>query len=263
MQCLCNGVVVSHVFNIVSGDQRTFAVHCSSGHESLEGCMSKSQQGQQNVVPRVTAEETSHQSSKSQLMVPEIREMGGEKCKTSHDSNLRVNKHRDSVTESASVVKTVEREVKLSKNPVSKEKCEVSQIVPYNSLVSDAKKDTQSSPKNIGVKKASFEYYTTIGKYFGKDFNKTEDEIQHDVKDCARNSREKEFTSGTQKLFYEYKHSSSSTNHGELLHIMKTKNLPTEGVKLPVGIKDELGKVAAHEHTNKSLQNIKRRSSED
>jgi len=237
-------------------------VHCSSGHESLEGCVPKSGQGQQNVVPRVTAEETSHQSSKSQLMVPGIGEMGGGKCKTSRDSNLHVNKHRNSVTESASVEKTVKRELKLSKNPVSKEKCEVSQTVPYNSLVSEAKKDTKSSPKNIGVRKASLQCYTTIGKYFGKDFNKTEDEIQHDIKECARNLREKEFASSNQKLVCEYKHSPSSTNHGELLHVMKTKNLPTEGVILP-GIKDELDKVAAHQHTNKSLQNIKRRRSED
>ena len=237
-------------------------MHCSSGHESLEGCVPKSGQGQQNVVPRVTAEETSHQSSKSQLMVPGIGEMGGEKCKTSRDSNLHVNKHRNSVTESASVEKTVKREVKFSKNPVSKEKCEVSQAVPYNSSVSEAKKDTKSSPTSIGVRKASLQCYTTIGKYFGKDFNKTEDEIQHDIKDCARNLREKEFASSNQKLVYEYKHSPSSTNHGELLHVMKTKNLPTEGVILP-GIKDELDKVAAHQHTNKSLQNIKRRRSED
>ena len=268
MQCLCSGVVVSHVFNIVSGDQRTFAVHCSSGHESLEGCVLKSQQGQQNVVPRLTAEETLHHSSKSQLMVPEIGEMGGEKCKTSHDSNLSVNKRRNSVTESASVEKTVKRGVKLSKNPVSKEKCEVSQTVPYNSTVSEAKKDTKSSPKYIGVRKASLQCYTTIGKYFGKDFNKTEDEIQHDIKDSARNVREKEFTISNQKLVSKYKHSPSSTNHGELLQVMKTKNLKTknlstEGVILPVGLKDELDKVAAHQHTYKSLQNIKRRRSED
>ena len=263
MQCLCNGVVVSHVFNIVSGDERTFAVRCSSGHESLEGCVSKSQQGQQNVVPRVTAEETSHQSSKSQLMVPEMGEMDGEKCKTSHVINLSVNKHRNSVTESASVEKTVKREVKLSKNPVSKDKREVSQAVPYNSSVSEAKKDTKSSPKYIGVRKASLQCYTTIGKYFGKDFNKTEDEIQHDIKDCARNLREKESTSSNQKLVHEYKDSPSSMNHGKFLQVIKTKNLPTEGAILPVGIKDDLDKVAAHHHTNKSLQIIKRRNSED
>ena len=238
-------------------------MHCSSGHESLEGCVSKSQLGQQNVVHKVTAEEMSHQSRKSQLMVPEIGEVGGEKCKTSHDSNLSVKKHRNSVTESASVEKTVKGEVKLSKNSVSKDKCEVSQAVPYNSSVIEAKKDTKSSPKYIGVKKASLQCYTTIGKYFGKDFNKTEDEIQHDVQDCARNLREKEFTSSNQKLVYEYKHSPSSRNHGELPHVLKTKNLPTEGVILPVGIKDDLDKVAAHQHANKSLQNIKRRSSED
>jgi len=262
MQCLCNGIVVSHVFNIVSGDQRTFAVHCSSGRESLEGCVSKSQQGQQNVVSRVPAEETFHQSSKSQLMVPGIREMGGEKCKTSHDNKLHVNKPRNSVTKSASFEKTVKREVKLLKNPVAKEKCEVSQAVPYNSSVSETKKDTKSSPKYPGVRKASLQCYTTIGRYFGKDFNKTEDEIKHDIKDCARNLRDKEFTSSNQKLVYEYKHSPSSTNHGELLHVMKTKNLTTPtGVILP-GIKDELDKVAAHQHTNKSLQNIKRRRSE-
>ena len=263
MQCFCNGVVASYVFNIVSGDERMFAVHCSSGHESLEGCMSKSQQGQQNVVPRVTAEETSHQRSKSQLMVPEIGEMGGEKCKTSHDSNLSVNKRRNSVSESASVEKTVKREVKLSKNPVSKDKCEVSQAVPYNSSVSEIKKDTKSSPKYIGVRKASLHCYTTIGKYFGKDFNKTEDEIQHDRKDCAKNLREKEFTSSNQKLVYEHKCSPSSRNHGEVFQLMKTKNLPTEGVILPVGTKDDLDKVAAHQHRSKSLQNIKRRRSED
>jgi len=78
-----------------------FAVHCSSGHESLEGCVSKSQLSQQKVVPRVTAEEVSHHSNKSQLIVPKIGEMGGEKCKTSRDSYLSVNKHRNSVTESS------------------------------------------------------------------------------------------------------------------------------------------------------------------
>jgi hypothetical protein len=201
-------------------------------------------------------------------MVPEIGEMGGEKCKTSYDSNLSVNKRRNSVTESASVEKTVKRGVKLSKNPVSKEKCEVSQNVPYNSTVSEAKKDTKSSPMYVDVRKASLQCYTTIGEYFGKDFNKTEDEIQHDIKDSARNVREKEFTISNQKLVSKYKHSPSSTNHGELLQVMKTKNLKTknlstEGIILPVGIKDELDKVAAHQHTNKSLQNIKRRSSED
>ena len=87
---------------------------------------------------RITDEETSHQSSKSQLMVPGIREMGDEKCKISHDSKLHVNKHKNSVTKSASVEKTVKSEVKLSKNPVSK-KYEVSQAVPYNSSVSEAK----------------------------------------------------------------------------------------------------------------------------
>jgi hypothetical protein len=98
---LCNGVKASYVFNIVSGNPRMFAGHWSSGHESLEGRVSKSQQGQQNVLPRVTAEETSHQGNKSQLMVPKIREMDGERCKTSHDSYLSVNKCRHSVTESS------------------------------------------------------------------------------------------------------------------------------------------------------------------
>ena len=100
-QRLCNGVVVSYIRNIVSGDPGMFAVHCSWGHESLEGCVSKSQLSQQNIVPRVTAEEMSHQSNKSQLIVPKTGEMGGKKCKTSHDSYLSVNKHRNSVTESS------------------------------------------------------------------------------------------------------------------------------------------------------------------
>jgi hypothetical protein len=33
MHCLCNGVVVSYAFNFVSGDPRTFEMHCSPGHK--------------------------------------------------------------------------------------------------------------------------------------------------------------------------------------------------------------------------------------
>jgi hypothetical protein len=68
--------------------------------------------------------------------VPKIGEMDGEKCKTSHDCYLSVNKHWNSVTVSAFVEKSMKGEVKLSKNLVSKELSEMSQAVPYNSLVS-------------------------------------------------------------------------------------------------------------------------------
>ena len=177
---------------IVSGDQGTFAVHSSLGHENLEGCVSKSQQGQQIIF--------------------------------------------------------------------SKGKCEVSQAVPYNSSVSEAKKYTKSSPKFIGVRRTSSQYYTTIGEYFGKGFIKTTND-KHDIKDHAK--REKEFTSNKQKLVYENKLSPLSMNDGGLNQVMKTKNLPTKDVILPVSMRNELDKVAVHQHKNYTLQSIKRRSSED
>jgi hypothetical protein len=195
---LCSGVVVSLAFNIVSADERKVALHCSSGHAGLEGCASKSQQGQQNVVHRVTAEETTHQGSKLQLMVPEIREMDGEKGKASYDSCLSDDKHGTHVTESDFVEKIMKREVKLSSNLVSKDKCEMDQSVPYNSSVSEAKKYAKSLPKYPVVRRLSLQYYTTIGEYFGKDLFKTDDEIKHATKDCGRNLREKEFTSNGQ-----------------------------------------------------------------
>jgi hypothetical protein len=117
--------------------------------------------------------------------------------------------------------------------------------------------------------------YTTIGEYFGKDSDAAEFEIIYDAKDGARHLREKEFASNTQTI--------KRMNHGT-----NTKNLPTEGLALPVGNKDGLDKVAAHQHTDKvaahqhtdkvaahqhtdkvaahqhtdkSLQNVKRKSS--
>lgn len=71
------------------------------------------------------------------------------------------------------------------------------------------------------------QYFTTIGEYYGKDFIITEDEIKHDLKDCARNLREKENTSNKQNLVYEYKLLPLSTNHGGLQPVTKTKRCNT------------------------------------
>ncbi|GFG33539.1 hypothetical protein Cfor_03446 [Coptotermes formosanus] len=243
-------------------DSSKVALCCSSGSESLEGCASKSQQGQQNVVHRVTAKETSDQGSMSQLMVPEIRELD-DKCKVPHDSCHSDDKRRICVTESAFAEETVKREVKLLKNLVSKDRCEMDQGVHYNSLVSEAKKYGKSLPKYSGVRRTSLQCYTTIGEYFGKDLFKTEDQIKHHTNDCGGNLREKEFTSKNQKLVHEYKLSPLSMNHGELHQVTKPKKLSIQSEVLPVGMKQELGKVAAHQHTNRSLQCVKRRSSED
>jgi hypothetical protein len=195
-------------------------------------------------------------------MVPEIRELD-DKCKVPHDSCHSDDKRRICVTESAFAEETVKREVKLLKNLVSKDRCEMDQGVHYNSLVSEAKKYGKSLPKYSGVRRTSLQCYTTIGEYFGKDLFKTEDQIKHHTNDCGGNLREKEFTSKNQKLVHEYKLSPLSMNHGELHQVTKPKKLSIQSEVLPVGMKQELGKVAAHQHTNRSLQCVKRRSSED
>jgi hypothetical protein len=63
----------------------------------------------------------------------------------------------------------MDRKVGLSKNLVSKEKCEMSQAVPHKSLVSEAKKYTHNSPNYCGIRRATSHCYTTVGEYFRKD----------------------------------------------------------------------------------------------
>lgn len=96
-----------------------------------------------------------------------IRKLDGVQCSTSYGTCLI-----------ASVDKTMMRKVNSSKNLVSDEKCQLSQAVPHNSLVSEAKKDTHNSPK---YRMAPLDCYTTIGEYFGKVSVATDVEITHDL----------------------------------------------------------------------------------
>jgi hypothetical protein len=211
-------------------------------------------------VPRVTAEERSHQDSEGRLLTSKVKEIShvdGIKYKTSHCSSISSSKSRHAVTESASVKKSSKG---LPQHLTSKEKHRMNQIFPYNSLADEAKKYQKNVPKYPGrVRRASPEYYMTIGEYFGKNFLKTESEIKHVAKNYAKNLIKKEFINkNSLQLVSENKWTVIGTNIKKSDKV--TKNTSTKTV--PAELKQKLVNVSDNQHRSKSLNCVKRRKSD-
>jgi hypothetical protein len=232
-------------------------MHVSSKHEGLECSQLKLQQSQQDVGSTVTTEEVSHQGRKLQVMVPEIKEashVDNMKYKTVHGNFHSNKKGRDTVVESATLEKTLKREVKSSEHLVSKEKCGMDQ--PDSSMSNERKKNVKSVPKYPGVRRTSSQYYTTIDEYFGKNYIEREDENNHNTKDSAKNLGNIECAVNNQhQLVCENKFPVVSMNLEKSDEVIKTNTSSTKQ-------KEKSAKVSTSEHTSKWTKNVKRRSSE-
>jgi hypothetical protein len=187
----------------------------------------------------------------------EISHVDGIKYKTSHCGSVSSSKNRDAVTESASVKKSSKG---LPERLTSKEKHGMNQIVPHNSVADEAKKYQKNVPKYPGpVRRASPEYYMTIGEYFGKNFLKTESEIKHVAKNYTKNLIKKEFISkNSLQLVSGNKWTVIGTNIEKSDQV--TKNTSTKTV--PAELKQKLVNVSDNQHRSKSLKCIKRRKSD-
>ncbi|XP_023707236.1 uncharacterized protein LOC111864313 isoform X2 [Cryptotermes secundus] len=237
--------------------QRRVSVHVPSEHKGRESSHLKIQQNQQNLESRITVEDASHQGSKLQFMVSEIREASlgdNVKYKTADGSFHRNNKRCGTLIENASVAKSLEREVKSSKHLVSKEKCGMDH--PNSSLSAERNKHMRSVTKYPGVRRTALQYYTTIDEYFGKNYGKSEDENNHNTKDSAENLRKIECTvNNQQKLVCENKFPVVRKNLEKYDEVVKMRTSLSKS-------KEKLAKMSGSQHASKCSMNVKRRSSE-
>jgi hypothetical protein len=252
MECL----LVNVNYYSFSDIRRKVSVLVSSEHEALESSHLELQQSQQNVGSMETLEDVSHHGRKLQSEMSELKEeSNGDnvKYKTVNGNLHRNNKGRGCVIESASVEKTLKREVKASKHLVSKGKCGMDQ---HDSTLSGERNDyVKCVQKYPGVRRTSSQYYTTIDEYFGKNYIKR-DEKNHNSNDSTKNFGKLECTvSNHQQLACENKFPVESMKLEKSNQAIKTCTSSTKK-------KEKVAKLSAGQHSSKWWMNVTRRSSE-